>query len=219
MSSKNNKKKTEEPVKEVPEVLLQIRKEGFIKAPIAGDGDCFFNSLRLYFILYNNPLKLKSIIELRASLVNYMIDHVDDLIPIFNVHSNKVSNKNVGLLSTKITPEKREKVINELKRYLVPGSWASLVGDFGPTQAAIVFNINIDIYNWNGSRLVYNRSLDYNPGRATISLLRVGDNHYNLLIPISDYVNPETKVKERYADMLTKTTEAKEKEAKEKKGK
>ena len=143
---------------------------------IPPDGDCFFNSIATYF--KNKGINITHQ-ELRAKVIAYMEEHREAYLPFFVVESDKPS-----VVKATLTRQ-----LNQLKK---PGFWNNQLADFIPQQAPKALDINIRLHevDYAGNTISVHILRDDNkPFIITdkypiIDVLRINNNHYELLRPM-----------------------------------
>jgi hypothetical protein len=156
---------------------------GFTHLESPDDGNCFFTSLETYFKLMESPLAEKDHMELRQMLVDYLLTHLEKfrlfVVKEYKVKSEKQRLKYLDAFITK-----------EIKEIAKPNVYDTQLGDIVPQEATNAFNIRIVIHNWRWSTLDF-AEFDLNPDAGTpehtIHLLRINENHFDLLFPTSDF--------------------------------
>lgn len=150
----------------------------FVIIPTIDDGNCFFDTLSKAASHYHVPRLAHTHQELRAQLVKYMLDNMDDVISFFVMNdSNSNSNENDFK-----TPEERIISLGE------DGVWDNKDGDTVSQIASQAFNININLYDVKEQIIKKKRSFIVNKIRLhidrpthEINILRINDGHYELL--------------------------------------
>ena len=150
----------------------------FVIIPTIDDGNCFFDTLSKAASHYHVPRLAYTHQELRAQLVRYMLDNMDDVISFFVMNdSNSNSNENDFK-----TPEERIISLGE------DGVWDNKDGDTVSQIASQAFNININLYDVKEQIMKKKRSFIVNKIRLhidrpthEINILRINDGHYELL--------------------------------------
>ena len=139
------------------------------------DGNCFFHTL----VIAGEHHNIASLInfthtELRAQLVQYMLDHKGVLSSFF------VSNNN----NNDKSPEEQILALSE------DGVWDNNYGDTISQIAGDVFRININLFDVKEDVVKRKRIyvvnkivIDNYPGSPTIDILRIDDGHYEFLQP------------------------------------
>jgi hypothetical protein len=161
----------------------QISGLGFKHLESPDDGNCFFTSLETYFKLVESPLAEKDHMDLRSMLVDYLLAHADKFRP-FVVKEYKVKSEKQRLkyLDAFITKE-----IKELGK---PNVYDTQLGDIVPQEATNAFNVRIVIHNWKWTPLtfdIFDLAPDAGAPAHTIHLLRVNENHFDLLFPTPEF--------------------------------
>lgn len=143
------------------------------------NGDCLFDSLAQfgehmkYAPLQQDQNSIRQgediIVYLRRKLVEYALNHIEDIYESFEQNGVEPEDKILGLLK--------------------PGTWFSEMGDIAPQIIPFAFRMNILLYNLsrtdeknNNNKyppdLVWRSYFEYQPDAPTIILLRIYDGHY-----------------------------------------
>lgn len=153
---------------------------GFRRAPVPADGDCFFHSL-----VATGLFGTAATAALRRRLVDAMLARIDDLLP-FVVREYKVKS------AVQVERYKRAYVTTEIKKLLKSGIYNTDLGDIVPQYAAQAFGVRLSIYNWNwttGTFTLFDIQEVATASSASalapqhIHLVRLNENHYDLLLP------------------------------------
>lgn len=138
------------------------------------DGNCFFDTLSKAGAHYHIASLQFNHTELRAQLVQYMLEHLDELLPFF------ISNNN----NNDRSPEERILALGE------DGEWDNDDGDAISQIAGDAFRININLFDIKEDVVKRKRTYVVNkmvfanyPGSPTIDILRIDDGHYEFLQP------------------------------------
>lgn len=138
------------------------------------DGNCFFDTLSKAGAHHHIASLQFNHIELRAQLVQYMLEHLDELLPFF------ISNNN----NNDRSPEERIIALGE------DGEWDNDDGDAISQIAGDAFRININLFDIKEDVIKRKRTYVVNkmvfanyPGSPTIDILRIDDGHYEFLQP------------------------------------
>lgn len=138
------------------------------------DGDCFFHTLELYYRNKANMGANKGYRELRARVVNYIIENWDEYSE-FGIDQEDV----IGL-----TEE---------------GAWNNNAGDLVVPAAARALNLRINLYDLKAAvpasggrpaqpkqviKHIYPDPLPLPPPAETVNVLRMNNNHFGLLEPL-----------------------------------
>jgi hypothetical protein len=139
------------------------------------DGNCFFHTL----VIAGKHHNIASLInfthtELRAQLVQYMLDHKGVLSAFFASNNNNNDK----------SPEEQILALSE------DGVWDNNYGDTISQIAGDVFRININLFDVKEDVVKRKRIyvvnkivIDNYPGSPTIDILRIDDGHYEFLQP------------------------------------
>ena len=135
------------------------------------DGNCFFDTLSKAGDLYNVPTLSFTHQNLRAQLVEYMMNHVDEIAPFFSANNGNNSNNSND-------PVTRILQLGE------DGNWDNNDGDMVSQVAADAFKININIYDVKKQkgRFSINKIQIHKGAYHTVDILRINDGHYQLLL-------------------------------------
>lgn len=135
------------------------------------DGNCFFHTLEIAGKRHNIASLQFTHTELRAQLVQYMLEHLNELSSFF------ISNNETP-------PEEHILALGE------DGEWDNNYGDTISQIAGDVFRININLFDVKEDMVkrkriyVVNKIVVANyPGSPTINILRIEDGHYEFLEP------------------------------------
>ena len=138
------------------------------------DGNCFFDTLSKAGAHHHIASLQFNHTELRAQLVQYMLEHLDELLPFF------ISNNN----NNDRSPEERIIALGE------DGEWDNDDGDAISQIAGDAFRININLFDIKEDVVkrkwtyVVNKMVFANyPGSPIIDILRIDDGHYEFLQP------------------------------------
>jgi len=138
------------------------------------DGNCFFDTLSKAGTHHHIASLQFNHTELRAQLVQYMLEHLDELLPFF------ISNNN----NNDRSPEERIIALGE------DGEWDNDDGDAISQIAGDAFRININLFDIKEDVVKRKRTYVVNkmvfanyPGSPTIDILRINDGHYEFLQP------------------------------------
>jgi len=150
----------------------------FVIIPTLDDGNCFFDTLSKAASHYHVPRLAHTHQELRAQLVGYMLDNMDDVTSFFVMNSNNNSNNENDFK----TPEERIISLGE------DGVWDNKDGDTISQITSQAFNININLYDVKEQIIKKKKSFIVNKIRLhidqpthEINILRINDGHYELL--------------------------------------
>jgi hypothetical protein len=161
----------------------KIRAIGFARLESPNDGNCFFYSLETYFKMKETCLAEKDHMELRGDLVAYLLAHSEKFRP-FVVREYKVKSEvqRLRYLDAYIR--------SEIKKIGKSNIYDTDLGDIMPQEATNAFKIRIVIHNWRWTTLDF-AQIDLKPDdgeyKHTIHLLRMNENHFDLLYPIQEF--------------------------------
>ncbi len=158
-----------------------LKKYNIILVRIPPDGDCFFHSISKFF--ETRGIK-RTHTELRKIVISYMERHKDDYIPFFLANSNMNNHRKYSEIT---------KQFNELKR---SGAWNNELADFIPQEAPKALNINIRLFELSYDKSYISahilrddtKNINITNNYYTVNILRVSQNHYELLIPPEDFI-------------------------------
>jgi hypothetical protein len=140
--------------------------KNFVRIPIPGLGDCFYETLRLYGTLYRIPSLQQTVTNLRKTVYDEMIR---------KRNTNHYQIAMAGLTNADLNR------IKEKQQYLNEANIAAV------QLAYEVFQVNIIFYHSDRHGFRIDRYPDQiNSDRSTIHMLRVDDIHFDLLIPNGD---------------------------------
>lgn len=145
----------------------QIDKLGFVRLKSPGLGNCFFQSLETYFKISESEFGGLTHSELRTMII-------DDLFAHRKNYMNYIEYENHN---------KNDYVQREIQKLYKDCVWSSDLADFIMYRVPSLFNVQLIIYNWNPGKYFNVIPLGSSDTKNTIHLLRVDDNHYDLLYP------------------------------------
>jgi hypothetical protein len=145
------------------------------------DGNCFFDTLSKAGFKYSIPQLSYSHQDLRAQLVEYAINHIDEFAAFF-VTNKSNSNSN----SSQHSNANQMDIFSRIAALGENGVWNNNDGDLISQIASYAFRVNIDLFDVKK----LNRSFSINlirlepngPEAPSISILRINDGHYELLV-------------------------------------
>lgn len=159
--------------------MHQIKALGFERLESPDDGNCFFYSLESYFKVAEATLSDKDDMGLRADLVAYLLTNSEKFRP-FIAREYKVKSDMLRLRYLDAY------IRSEIKKIAKPNAYDTDLGDIVPQEATNAFKIRIVIHNWRWTTLDF-AQIDLKPDDAlhehTIHLLRLNENHFDLLYP------------------------------------
>lgn len=168
---------------------------GFVRLESAPNGDCFFTCLESYFKLLELPLCEKSHTDLRLDLVTYMLTDIDKYKPYvareYKVKSEKQRERYLEMYITR-----------EIKKLAQDHIYNTELGDIVPSAAVEAFGIHIVIHNWSWAMRtleLIDLKPEFSSPSNTIHLLRINENHYDLLLTAKIFTE---EVSDRW-DMLS----------------
>jgi hypothetical protein len=145
-----------------------------IHIPIRADGNCFFNTLATFYKIKGEP-EAGDYAALRKKIVDYMREHADELLPYVNVENINTGNSPMDYVQAEL--DKLEKL----------GAWNSQLGDFISQMATRALGVTIIVHDWNAADNAFRTyTLEADAPRYVIHMLRVDNNHYELLYPAAD---------------------------------
>jgi hypothetical protein len=161
----------------------EIAEAGFVRLESPNDGNCFFASLETYFKLKETPHADKTHMELRHFLRDYLLAHAEKFRP-FVVKEYKVKSEVQRLRYLNAFIAKEIKTIGK------PNIYDTQLGDIVPQEATNAFNVRIVIHNWNWTTrefTIFDLIPELGKPEHTIHLLRINENHFDLLFPKSEF--------------------------------
>ena len=170
-----------------------------VRLPIRPDGNCFFASLAAFFQITAHPLAGKTELELRNILVETMLPNIKDLLP-YVAREYKVKNP------TLVLRYKTAFVTTEVKKLRRPFVYDTDLGDIVPQESTRAFGIRLVIHDWNWNTMRADVYFLDPPvivsDLPTIHLLRTNENHYDLLLPLSEMNGPRFEIYETLRAMF-----------------
>ena len=167
-----------------------IKAEGFVHLESLNDGNCFFYSLETYYFLTDNEERADYDV-LRQMVVNEIKEHPENYVYFI---PERLLNNEAGANAPPMTNDERlAYTIREADKLGEQGAWNSQLGDFVPQLAATILGINIDIYEMVDGELRLTPVHIEEAGAPTIQLLRINQNHYDLLFPSEMYTKDIAK--------------------------
>ena len=157
------------------------------------DGNCFFDTLSKAGHYYHIATLQSDHTVLRATLVQYMMEHIEEIMPYFVSNNNNNNN---------VSPFDRIMALGE------DGAWDNKDGDILSQVAGDAFHININLYDIkeNETKRGYHYTVNkitfanYN-GSPTINILRINDGHYEFLQPLHKKKNNNTRKSNNTSDI------------------
>ena len=157
----------------------KITQLGFTRMESPDNGDCFFLSLETYFKVKETPLSEKDAMELRTDLVTYLLANLDKYRDYSGIEGKgRTAAARKAYIDRVMTRE-----INKLSG---AGVYDTDLGDIVPQAATNAFNVRIIVHNWRWATMDFaNFVLGPDDGAPdyTIHLLRINENHFDLLFP------------------------------------
>ncbi len=157
-----------------------LKAHNFELLEVPPDGNCFFYSLDAFFKLTGHPLMGQDHSDLRATVVAHMLANKEKFLPfVAKEYAFKNEARRKKFLESYV-----EKQIRALG---ADNAWASELGDIIPQEAPNAFRVKINIYNWDNDEatlftFVPDGVAVNNAALPTINLLRINDNHFELLM-------------------------------------
>ena len=156
-----------------------LKAHNFTLLEVPPDGNCFFYSIDAFFKLTDHPLMGQDHSDLRAAVVGYMLANKEKFLPfVAKEYAFKNEARRKKFLESYV-----EKQIRSLA---ADKAWASELGDIIPQEAPNTFQVKIIIHNWDNEHATtftfIPDGMANNSSLPTINLLRVNDNHFNLLM-------------------------------------
>lgn len=196
----STKKKSKRSAATEADLESEITKLGFVHLPVPSDGNCFYHSILSHFRMARVPgLEDETIASLRRQNVDYMLDHIHDIIPF-------VIEKNSNIVNGEVNEERKlARVRNDIEKMRADGAWASEIGDMISMNIAKNLHIKLIIHDWKWAEGRFDTIVidpaDYgnvaplggaggnhaNAIRTTVHLLRINDGHYELLYSLDDF--------------------------------
>jgi hypothetical protein len=157
----------------------KITESGYVRLESPDDGNCFFASLETFFKLKETPLADKDEDDLRQDLVAYLLANLEKFRP-FIVKEYKVKSEAQRLRYLDSYIAKQIKILAK------PNVYDTDLGDIVPQEATNAFKVRIVIHNWRWRTTDF-ALFDLTPESGshdyTIHLLRINENHFDLLYP------------------------------------
>jgi hypothetical protein len=170
-----------------------LEAHGFKRYRVKDDGNCLFYTVELWIRLHNieglatngRPLVNLTAKDIRLGAVNYGLENIHLISDLF-VRNNGNGNNSSSAKHLK-------KVSNALKNMKSNKQWAGEGGDYMPLLLSYFTGLNLTIFNWSwdnpDSGSYIKIPIEVNPGASVINVLRINDNHYDLLIPTTNVSN------------------------------
>ena len=154
---------------------------GFEIIETRDDGNCFFDTLSKAGDLYNVPTLSFTHQNLRAQLVEYMMNHVDEIAPFFSANNGNNSNNS---RNNSFGNHGSNDPVTRILQLGEDGNWDNNDGDMVSQVAADAFKININIYDVKKQkgRFSINKIQIHKGAYHTVDILRINDGHYQLLL-------------------------------------
>lgn len=176
--------------KEQRAIKRAIKNEGIVHLESLNDGNCFFYSLETYYFLTDNEERADYNV-LRQMVVNEIKEHPENYVHFI---PERLLNNGAEANAPPMTNDERlAYTISEANKLGEQGAWNSQLGDFVPQLAATILGINIDIYEMIDGELRLTPVHIENEEAPTIQLLRINQNHYDLLYPTDLYTKDAAK--------------------------
>jgi OTU-like cysteine protease len=158
---------------------------GFEIIETIDDGNCFFDTLSKAGAELNIPNLSFTHEELRAQLVEYMMNHVEEIAPFFSANNGNSNNDNNGNNSSRNNSFKNHSndPVTRILQLGEDGNWDNNDGDIISQVTADAFQININIYDVKKQkgRFFINKIQIHKDADHTVDILRINDGHYQLL--------------------------------------
>ncbi|NBR61581.1 MAG: hypothetical protein EBT86_08005 [Actinobacteria bacterium] len=166
-------------------VAKTLANSNLYRLEIPDDGNCFFYSIRAWILLnkYNGlavngtPLLKMKHGDIRKFVVAYGQANTVVLRPFYEFNNNSLTNS-----------KKDEHIRDALGQLKKDKSWALGAGDYLPILAAEALQLNLHIYNWTWRSKehgeYYEIPIIVNPDLPIATILRINNNHYDLLMPL-----------------------------------
>lgn len=149
------------------------------------DGNCFFDTLSKAGDRHQIPSLSFTHKQLREQLVQYMLTHIDEIIPYFIMNNNNNSNYSNSNYNNYKSNNNNKDPIHRIQKLQEDGVWDNNDGDIISQVAADAFQINMNIYDVKKqkSKFFINKIQFYkNKYTPIVDILRINDGHYELLI-------------------------------------
>jgi hypothetical protein len=170
-----------------------LRQQQFYKIDIPPDGNCFYNTIVKYLELTNNTQYPKDHLRIRKMVVDALEDNIQEVsayLPINNSNINQSSNNYNSLVLVK--------QLEALDRLRQDSVWNSDTADLVIQYASRALNMTINIYDFKAAtrarkgqpaqpaQFIRYIIRPFGISRITINMLRVDNNHFNLLLPVAN---------------------------------
>ena len=186
---------------------------GFEIIETRDDGNCFFDTLSKAGDLYNVPTLSFTHQNLRAQLVEYMMNHVDEIAPFFsanNGNNGNNSNNSNNSRNNSFGNHGSNDPVTRILQLGEDGNWDNNDGDMVSQVAADAFKININIYDVKKQkgRFSINKIQIHKGAYHTVDILRINDGHYQLLFSNSPKSkSPKSNNSNAFANLNRMTNE------------
>ena len=190
-----------DPASELCESLVDsyLESQGLRRFRVKDDGNCLFYTVELWIRLNNYQglstdgrqlINLTSR-EIRRGTVDYGLENLHLISDLFlrnndnDNNSNSTNNKDNN--NIKSSAKHLKKVSNALLNVRSNKQWAGEGGDYMPLLLCYYTGLNLTIFNWSWNKPFEGSFLkipiEINPGAPEVNILRINDNHFDLLIP------------------------------------
>jgi hypothetical protein len=173
------------------ELVETLDELNLLYIPSIDDGNCFFYTLESFFSIRKKDMG--NYVKIRKTIIDHMRSEKGTMMEFLNLAN--VNNT--------------EKFFNtELKALAKSGAWDSQLGDFVSQMAPAALNINIKVYDWDGDALIiYNN--DVPTATDAVHMLRTNENHYDLLLPLTNLAENTPNILQNINKKLKTRTKAK----------
>lgn len=179
-----------------------LESDGLKRYRVKDDGNCLFYSVELwirinsYEGLTTDGRRLRDLTsrEIRRGAVDYGLANLHLISDLFLRNNNNLNNE-------RRTAKHLKKVSNALNDMRTDKQWAGEGGDYMPLLLCYFTGLNLTIFNWawneplGGSYIKI--PIEINPGAPVVNVLRINDNHFDLLLPAT-YVTNKTRTNYNY---------------------
>jgi hypothetical protein len=164
-----------------------IDKAGFILLPSLDDGNCMYHTINHWMRLIGHPLQGKDHLGLRKLVIDHMKKRNSEdpnLFGAFFINNDYPS-----------PAAKKKDIENEISKLEDEGVWDSPISDHVPLMVAEKFNLHMKLWNWSWATRKFETVYDINPGgRYNINIVRLNDNHFELMFPKESFTNNTKKL-------------------------
>jgi hypothetical protein len=194
MSRRTQKRRRQRGGETNAELDEQLDELALIRIPSIDDGNCFFYTLESFFKLRKKDMG--NYVKIRKLIVDHMKANKYSLLDFLTLN-NLNNNANID-----------KYLDDELKELARSGAWDSQVGDFVSQMAPGALDLNIVVYDWDGESMNVYRN-DVPTADDTIHMLRINNNHYDLLLPMGELQENTTNIMRNINSLRKTRTKAK----------